>query len=71
MTGNVNYIAGGTVNADGGIIGNVDFKNNTGTLSVGNNQTITGTVNSTTGVRGTLNFAGGGGWYSDWCNRRY
>jgi hypothetical protein len=61
MTGALNYTAAGTVNANSGIAGNIDFKNTAGIFNLGANQTITGTVNNTIGgSNGTLNFLGAG-----------
>lgn len=60
ITGNVTYGAAGTLSANGGITGDVDFAGNNGTLNLAAGQTITGNVDSTVGVGGTLNFAGAG-----------
>jgi outer membrane autotransporter protein len=62
MTGKVTFNATGKLKADAGIMGDVDFHGNAGTITLGNGQTITGAVDSTVGEvgKGTLNFAGVG-----------
>ena len=60
ITGNVVYANAGTVVANGGLKGNVDFANNAGSFTLGDGQLLDGLVDSTAGINGTLNFAGGG-----------
>ncbi|XVN43329.1 MAG: hypothetical protein RCG15_03380 [Candidatus Rickettsia vulgarisii] len=56
MTGALNYTAAGSLTANGGLTGNVDFKNNAGTFSLGAGRTLTGNIDSTVGSNGTLEF---------------
>jgi hypothetical protein len=59
MTGAVNYTAGGSLTANGGITGNIDFAGHAGTLNLAAGQTITGSVDSTGSANGSLNLTGG------------
>ncbi|WP_341794073.1 hypothetical protein [Rickettsia endosymbiont of Ceutorhynchus obstrictus] len=60
ITAAVNYAAVGTLTADNGITGNVDFAGNDGVLQLADAQTITGNVDSTNASAGTLEFLGTG-----------
>ncbi|WP_367364487.1 autotransporter domain-containing protein [Candidatus Tisiphia endosymbiont of Nedyus quadrimaculatus] len=61
MTGTVNFNAAGRLTAHFGITGNVDFRGNNGTITLGSGKTITGAVDNTGGgAAGVLNFAGAG-----------
>lgn len=59
MTGAVNFTKAGTLNANGGVTGDIDFANNAGTVNVVG--LITGNVDSTVDANGTLNFTANGG----------
>jgi len=56
MTGKVEFAQAGTLTANNGITGDVNFANNAGTLNIVGK--ITGNVDSTVGSNGTLNFTG-------------
>ncbi|WP_341748386.1 autotransporter outer membrane beta-barrel domain-containing protein [Candidatus Tisiphia endosymbiont of Dascillus cervinus] len=59
ISGTVNFNAAGTLNANG-IRGGVNFNGNAGTITLGNNKTITGPITAGGAGVGTLNFAGVG-----------
>ncbi|WP_341793255.1 MULTISPECIES: autotransporter outer membrane beta-barrel domain-containing protein [unclassified Rickettsia] len=62
ITGAVNFAADGALTANNGITGNVDFNGQDGTVTLEDEQTITGTVDSSTGAGnlGKLVFIGDG-----------
>ncbi|WP_375326947.1 beta strand repeat-containing protein [Candidatus Tisiphia endosymbiont of Nemotelus uliginosus] len=60
ITGKVTYSAAGTLTANNGIEGDIDFASNDGTLNLANGKTIKGNVDSSTGVGGILNYHGSG-----------
>jgi outer membrane autotransporter protein len=60
VTGNVTFAGAGTLNANAGITGAVDFANTAGIVALGGGQTITGAVDSTVGAGGILKLAGAG-----------
>ncbi|QWB86737.1 hypothetical protein JRD95_00791 [Rickettsia parkeri] len=60
LTGNILFTADGTLIANKGVRGNIDFAGNAGILTLADNQTITGNVDSTNSSAGTLEFVGKG-----------
>ncbi|XVN43241.1 MAG: hypothetical protein RCG15_02885 [Candidatus Rickettsia vulgarisii] len=60
MTGNVGFSGAATLTINGGLNGNIDFKNTASTinLAMGQNITITGAVGSTGRVNGDLILGG-------------
>ncbi|MCX4083765.1 hypothetical protein N7281_02560 [Rickettsia hoogstraalii] len=53
-TGTLKYTDTGTITANGGWTGDIDFNNKAGTFILGANSTLTGAVSSTGGINGTL-----------------
>lgn len=59
-TGTLKYTDTGTITANGGWTGDIDFNNKTGTFILGANSILTGAVSSTGGINGTLKALGSG-----------
>ncbi|MGX6960259.1 MAG: beta strand repeat-containing protein [Rickettsia endosymbiont of Pentastiridius leporinus] len=59
-TGDLGYNTAGSITANNGLKGNIDFNGINGIFNLGNGATITGDIVSSGGVGGTLNFTGDG-----------
>lgn len=59
-TGTLKYTDTGTITANGGWTGDIDFNNKAGTFILGANSILTGAVSSTGGINGTLKALGSG-----------
>ncbi|AAU03915.1 autotransporter domain-containing protein [Rickettsia typhi] len=59
-TGSLKYKDTGTIIANGGLVGDIDFNNKAGKFILGDGTTIDGSVLCTGGIAGTLHFIGDG-----------
>ncbi|MGC0372315.1 MAG: hypothetical protein DGJ47_001027 [Rickettsiaceae bacterium] len=60
LASNVEFSAGGTLNLNGDMTGDIDFKANNGEVNLADTKTIIGNIDSSTGNAGALNISGSG-----------